>query len=95
VQIDDRRVVSVFREGNSVLQKLESRLSLSPEEAQDFEERVFLWFSRFSRRAGNEGIPRARFETALVSAACHLAVDLGKQKGVVIPIQDLIEGNEA
>jgi hypothetical protein len=95
VQIDDRRIVSVFREGNAVLGRLEERLSLSSDEAQDFEERVFLWFSRFSRRAGNEGIPRARFETALVSGACHLAVDLGKQKGIVIPIEDLIEGNEA
>jgi hypothetical protein len=95
VQIDDRRVVSVFREGNSVLRKLEDRLALSPDEVRDFEESVFLWFSRFTRRAGNEGIPRARIEAALVSGACHLAVDFGKQKGIVIPIEDLIEGNEA
>ncbi|SRR6266498_2324691 len=58
------------------------RLQLSDEETLAFEERVFAWFDRFTRRPGNERVPVVRFQIPLLSGACNLARDLVESKGV-------------
>lgn len=60
------------------------RLQLSEEETVAFEERVFAWFDRFTRRPGNERVPVERFQIPLLSGACSLARDLGQSKGVTV-----------
>jgi hypothetical protein len=60
------------------------RLQLSEEETVAFEERVFAWFDRFTRRPGNEHVPVGRFQIPLLSGACNLARDLGESKGVTV-----------
>lgn len=61
-----------------------SRLNLSEEERESFEEKVFLWFDRFTRRPGNEHVPVDRFKISLLSGACHLAREIQEHKGVRI-----------
>jgi hypothetical protein len=62
-----------------------SRLGLSEEEKAAFEERVFAWFDRFTRRPGNERVPVDRFQIPLLSGTCRLARDIGQSRGVEIP----------
>ena len=81
----DDEIVSIFEDTLKVFEGLLSRFALSEEEKQAFEENVFLWFDRFTRRPGNERVPVARFQIPLLSGACRLARDLGSRKGIDMP----------
>ena len=81
----DDEIVSIFEDTLVVFDRLLSRFALSEEEKQAFEENVFLWFDRFTRRPGNERVPVARLQIPLLSGACRLARDLGSRKGIEMP----------
>jgi hypothetical protein len=61
------------------------RLRLSEEETATFEERLFHWFDRFTRRPGTGGQVSARLQVALLSGACRLALSLAESKGIAMP----------
>lgn len=77
-------ILSVFEGTLDVFERVLSPLTLSREEAEAFQETVFLWFDRFTRRPGNERVPVSRFQIPLLSAACKLARDVGARKGIQI-----------
>lgn len=81
----DDEIVSIFEDTLAVFERLLSRFALSEEEKQVFEENVFLWFDRFTRRPGNERVPVARLQIPLLSGACKLARDLGSLRGIDMP----------
>jgi hypothetical protein len=82
----DREIDALFESTIEVFEgMLLSRLPLSEEETAGFEQRVFAWFDRFTRRPGNEYLPVERFQIPLLSGACKLARDLVERKGVKIP----------
>ena len=81
----DDQIVSIFEDTLAVLEGLLSRFALSDEEKQAFQESVFFWFDRFTRRPGNERVPVTQFRISLLSGACKLARDLGSSKGIEMP----------
>jgi hypothetical protein len=81
----DDEIISIFEDTLTVFERLLSRFALSEEEKQTFEENVFLWFDRFTRRPGNERVPVVRLQIPLLSGACRLARDLGSRKGIDMP----------
>lgn len=82
----EEEIGSFFEETVGVFERLLFPLRLSDEERSGFEERVFLWFDRFTRRPGNERVPVARFLIPVLSGARSMARELAASKGLELPI---------
>jgi len=65
----DREIVSVFAGAARDLDPLISRCGLTPEEADEFKQVLFLWFHAFTRRPGNQAKPVTLFAPTLLEAA--------------------------
>jgi hypothetical protein len=82
----DGELETLFAETLGAFVGILEPLKLSPTEQDDFEERTFLWFERFTRRPGHEAMPAEKFVIPLLSAACRLARQTAEAKSLKLPL---------